>query len=115
MRHLLLALLSLSLLSFGCKGDDDDDDEVDLSLPRYSAELSRLETSLRTRQAKLASFQASQVARARLAFGLDPTTGASPGAVAAGNGFVVNTTNGKVWATNQDSQYYYDESTGTIK
>jgi hypothetical protein len=69
--------------------EDDDDDEVDLSLPRYSAELSRLETSLRTRQTKLASFQASQVARARLAFGLDPATGAAPGASgasAAGNG-----------------------------
>ncbi|HSI33150.1 MAG: prepilin-type N-terminal cleavage/methylation domain-containing protein [Phycisphaerae bacterium] len=35
--------------------------------------------------------------------------------VTAGSGFVINTTNGKVWATNQDSQYYYDESTGTIK
>lgn len=35
--------------------------------------------------------------------------------VTAGNGFVVNTANGKVWATNQTDTYYYDESTGTIR
>ena len=33
----------------------------------------------------------------------------------AGNGFVVNTTNGKVWATNQTDTAYYDESTGLIQ
>jgi len=35
--------------------------------------------------------------------------------VAAGNGFVINTTNGKVWATNQTDTFYYDESTGKTK
>jgi general secretion pathway protein G len=35
--------------------------------------------------------------------------------VTAGNGFVVNTTNGKVWATNQTDTFYYDESTGKLQ
>ncbi len=35
--------------------------------------------------------------------------------VTGGSGFVINTTNGKVWAPNQDSTFYYDESTGKIK
>jgi general secretion pathway protein G len=47
-----------------------------------------------------------------------PITGADPvvatATVAAGNGFVVNTDNGKVWATNQLDTRYYDESTGDI-
>ena len=33
----------------------------------------------------------------------------------AASGFVVNKTNGKVWATNQTDTFYYDESTGTLR
>jgi len=46
-------------------------------------------------------------------------TGADPAVatatVAAGNGFVINTTDGKVWATNQTDTNYYDETTGLLK
>jgi general secretion pathway protein G len=34
--------------------------------------------------------------------------------LAADNGFVVNTTNGKIWATNADSTFLFDEVSGTI-
>ena len=41
---------------------------------------------------------------------------ADPGATGHGAvGFIVNTTNGKVWATNQTSDKLYDESTGDIQ
>jgi len=48
------------------------------------------------------------------------TVAADPAAIAtdtvtAGNGFVVNTVNGKVWATNQTDTFYFDESTGLLK
>ena len=49
--------------------------------------------------------------------GADPvfgTVGAPPDAGAADVGFVVNTDNGKVWATNQDAGKYFDESLGEI-
>jgi len=43
----------------------------------------------------------------------DPATIATD-TVTAGNGFIVNTTNGKVWATNQTDTRYFDESTGDL-
>lgn len=49
-----------------------------------------------------------------LSVAADPTNIATD-TVAAGNGFVVNTANGKVWATNQTDTFYYDEATSTIK
>jgi general secretion pathway protein G len=44
--------------------------------------------------------------------GADPTVASDSVAPSA---FVVNSTNGKVWATNQTNTFYYDESTGTLR
>jgi general secretion pathway protein G len=44
----------------------------------------------------------------------DPVV-ATDAVATSGNGFVVNTVNGKVWATNQTDTAYFDESTGLLK
>ena len=40
---------------------------------------------------------------------------ADPAGGNAGSGFIINTTNGKIWATNQDATKLYNESTGVIE
>jgi len=49
--------------------------------------------------------------------GADPTFGGAtpPSAPGTNTGFVVNTDDGKVWATNQTATLYYDETTGVIQ